>query len=441
MSREVVRRVVVTGLGAVTPLGTGVQTSWRRLIAGECGIIKLPSSKDPAADFPSRVAAVVPDFDDSVRYKWLAKGDERRMAQFTQYAVVAAGEALQDAGLVEQLSSEPSLRERAGTCIGSGIGSIEDIQQTALAYANGGYRKIGPMFVPRILVNMAAGHVSMRFGLQGPNHSVSTACTTGAHALGDAMRFIKYGDADVMVAGSTEASINPLAIGGFCRARSLATAFNESPSNASRPFDKGRDGFVIGEGAGVVVLEEYERAKARGAKIYCELRGYGLSGDAYHMTAPPDDGNGAYRAMKRALETAGLKPEEVDYVNAHATSTNVGDVIENRAIGRLFGEPVQGQRTLAVSSTKGAVGHLLGAAGSLEAIYTIMALNQNVLPPTLNLESPGSADTQHEFVYNYVAGKAQRLSDNGGGSRVLRAALSNSFGFGGTNASLCFAQI
>ncbi|KAG0327799.1 Mitochondrial beta-keto-acyl synthase, partial [Podila horticola] len=373
-----VRRVVVTGLGLVTPLGIGVEQSWSRLIAGECGVVSLKDLPSPNGlpgfeTLPSQVGAIVKrtggkelgGFDST---EWLERGDEKRMAMFTQYAIAAAKMAIKDAQWENTTEEE---KERTGVCLGSGIGSLDDMASTTLAYAENGYKKMSPMFVPKILINMAAGHLTMKFGYKGPNHAVSTACTTGAHSIGDAMRFIQYGDADVMVAGGSEACIHPLAVAGFAKAKSLATKYNDSPSEASRPFDRDRDGFVIGEGAGVVVLEEYEHAKKRGAHIYAELRGYGLSGDAHHMTAPPENGTGAAMAMRRALKTARLTPADVGYVNAHATSTQLGDIAENRAING-------------------------------------------------------------EFTLNYVPLKAQE--------KVLKAAITNSFGFGGTNASLCFAK-
>ncbi|KAG0033179.1 Mitochondrial beta-keto-acyl synthase [Podila clonocystis] len=429
-----VRRVVVTGLGLVTPLGIGVEQSWSRLLAGECGVVSLKDLPSPNGlpgfeTLPSQVGAIVKrtggkelgGFDST---EWLERGDEKRMAMFTQYAIAAARMAIKDAQWENTTEDE---KERTGVCLGSGIGSLDDMASTTLAYAENGYKKMSPMFVPKILINMAAGHLTMKFGYKGPNHAVSTACTTGAHSIGDAMRFIQYGDADVMVAGGSEACIHPLAVAGFAKAKSLATKYNDSPSEASRPFDRDRDGFVIGEGAGVLVLEEYEHAKRRGAHIYAELRGYGLSGDAHHMTAPPENGTGAAMAMRRALKTARLTPADVGYINAHATSTQLGDIAENRAIKAVF----DGHHdSIAVSSTKGAVGHLLGAAGAVEAIFAILAVKHNILPPTLNLHNH---DDSGEFTLNYVPLKAQE--------KVLKAAITNSFGFGGTNASLCFTKV
>ncbi|KAL1923554.1 uncharacterized protein VTP21DRAFT_8534 [Calcarisporiella thermophila] len=424
------RRVVVTGLGLVTPLGTGVQTAWSRLIKGECGIVSLLGRPEKEFEsLPVTIGAVVQrgqakdgGFDSA---EWLEKGEDRVMAPFTQYALSAAQQALTDAEWFPDRSEE---KERTGVCFGSGIGSLEDTMNMSHALSTQGYRRVSPFYVPRLLVNMPAGHLTIKYGFRGPNHAVSTACTTGAHSIGDAMRFIQFGDAEVMVAGGTEASINPLAVAGFCKAKSLASNFNDNPSASSRPFDRDRSGFVIGEGAGAVVLEEYEHAKRRGARIYAEIRGYGLSGDAHHMTAPPSDGSGAALAMRRALGHAGLGLEEIGYVNAHATSTPQGDLAENRAIKSVFGAHAT---QLAVSSNKGAIGHLLGAAGCVEAIFTVLALHHGILPPTLNLHHPG--DPPEEFNLNYVPLKAQE--------RPIRAALTNSFGFGGTNASLCFAKL
>ncbi|KAK8235399.1 3-oxoacyl-synthase-like protein [Phyllosticta capitalensis] len=431
------RRVVVTGLGAVTPLGLtcvqGVPRTWSRLLKGHCGVVSVKDRGPQFAALPSQVAAVVPSglkkdggWDPK---EWLQPGDERKMALFAQYAMAASQEALEDAQWQPKTDEES---EATGVYIGSGIGSFDDVYETSVAYEKGGYRKVSPLFVPRLLINLAAGHISMRFGLKGPNHAATTACTTGAHAIGDAARFIAYGDADVMIAGGAESCIHPLAMAGFARARSLATDWNDAPHLASRPFDRSRAGFVIGEGAGVVVLEELEHAKARNAKIYAELKGYGLSADAHHMTAPRGDGEGPLRAMKRALKNAKLPPKAVDYINAHATSTLLGDAAENAAIKSLLlgHEGRTKASTINVSSTKGAIGHLLGAAGSVEAIFTILALHHGILPPTLNLDAPG--DPPEDFDCNYVAKTAQKKS--------IEVALSNSYGFGGTNASLCFSK-
>ncbi|KAI8819438.1 thiolase-like protein [Fimicolochytrium jonesii] len=435
------RRVVVTGLGLVTPLGTGVAHSWERLIAAHSGIVSLngrihPETGTTYNGIPSQVAALVPK-PGGVRgeedvgvfrvEEWLTKAESRNMAPFMHYASSVAQQALTDAGWETRTARD---KERTGVCFGSGIGCLEDIAATAASFSESGLKKISPYFVPKILINLAAGHISMKHGLQGPNHAASTACTTGAHSIGDAMRFIQYGDADVMVAGGAEASVSPLAMAGFAKSRALSTKYNHDPPSASRPFDSHRDGFVIGEGAGCVVLESLEHATKRNARIYAEMRGYGLSGDAFHITAPPEDGNGAARAMCRALETAGMRREEVDYVNAHATSTGLGDLAETRAIKSVFGPHAA---NLAVSSTKSAIGHLLGAAGAVEAIFTILAIHHNILPPTLNLHNASPAE---EFSLDYVPLEARRVTKEGG----VRAALTNSFGFGGTNACLAFAK-
>ncbi|KAK4502252.1 hypothetical protein PRZ48_005677 [Zasmidium cellare] len=360
---------------------------------------------------------------------WLGASEERQMAVFAQYAIAAAQEALEDAAWHPTKQAD---LEATGVTIGSGIGNLDEAYSTSVAFHESGYRKVSPLFVPRLLINLAAGHVSIKYGFKGPNHAATTACTTGLHAVGDASRLIAFGDADVMVAGGAESCIHPLAIAGFARARSLATEWNDNPAAASRPFDRDRAGFVIGEGAGVVVLEELEHAKARNAKIYAEIKGYGLSSDAYHMTAPQEDGSGAYLAMRQALRHAQIKPSQIDYVNAHATSTRLGDAAENRAIKRLLlGENGKSEASqINVSSTKGAIGHLLGAAGAVEAIFTILAVNHNVLPPTLNLEHAG--DPPEDFDCNYVPNTAQE--------HTVNAALTNSFGFGGTNASLCVGK-
>ncbi|KAI8926574.1 thiolase-like protein [Entophlyctis helioformis] len=437
------RRVVVTGLGLVTPLGCSVASVWQRLLAGHGGIVSLKGRTHAATGFsydaiPAQVAALVPhagspDLADGV-VPFALDGASKAMSPFMLYAMHAARQALADAKWAPTLEAD---LERTGVCVGSGIGCMDDLVTTAQAYTAHGPRKVSPYLVPRLLINMAAGHISITHGFKGPNHAASTACTTGAHAIGDAMRFIQYGDADVMVAGGAEASVSPLAMAGFAKARSLATKFNDDPSQASRPFDSSRDGFVMGEGSGVVVLEELEHAVKRGAHVYAEMRGYGLSGDAHHITAPPTDGNGAARAMRRALEVAGLEPSQIDYINAHATSTDLGDLAEARAIQSVFGSPTgsAAPSRVAVSSTKGAIGHLLGAAGAVEAIFTILAVKNNVLPPTLNLVKVDEALTGLDAV-DHVALEARTVSGAG-----VRAAITNSFGFGGTNASLCFSKL
>ncbi|KAH0205048.1 ketoacyl synthase domain-containing protein, partial [Aureobasidium melanogenum] len=431
--QNAMRRVVITGLGAVTPLAVGVRPTWKRLIDGHCGIVNIKDRDPKFASLPSQVAGVIPPglrVDGGWHSKeWLQPGDDRKMALFAQYAMASAEEALQDANWLPQ--SEEDL-EATGVYIGSGIGSLDDAYNTAVEFEKGGYKKVSPLFVPRLLINLAAGHISMRYGFKVRVIQSTTACTTGVHAIGDAARMIAFGDADVMVAGGAESCIHPLAVAGFARARSLATGWNDNPQKASRPFDRSRAGFVIGEGAGAVVLEELEHAKARGASIYAEVRGYGLSSDAHHMTAPREDGQGPYLAMKRALKQAGIKPGSVDYVNAHATSTVLGDAAENRAIKTLLlgddGHMNAGQ--VNISSTKGAVGHLLGAAGAAETIFTVLALQNNILPPTLNLDQAG--DPAADFDCNYVPNTAQDCN--------VQVALSNSFGFGGTNASICLTK-
>ncbi|XP_006297555.2 3-oxoacyl-[acyl-carrier-protein] synthase, mitochondrial [Capsella rubella] len=431
------RRVVVTGLGMVTPLGRGVETTWKRLIGGECGIrgLTLDDLKMKTFDeetklytfdqLPSKVAAFVPygsnpgEFDQAL---WL---NSKAVANFIGYALCAADEALRDA---EWLPTEEEDKERTGVSIGGGIGSISDIVEAAQLICEKRLRRLSPFFIPKILVNMASGHVSMKYGFQGPNHAAVTACATGAHSIGDATRMIQFGDADVMVAGGTESSIDALSVAGFSRSRALSTKFNSSPQEASRPFDCDRDGFVIGEGSGVIVLEEYEHAKRRGAKIYAELRGYGMSGDAHHITQPPEDGKGAVLAMTRALRQSVLCPNQVDYINAHATSTPIGDAVEARAIKTVFSEHAT-SGTLAFSSTKGATGHLLGAAGAVEAIFTILAIHHGVAPLTLNVKNPDPI-----FDHNFTPLNTSR-------EMLVRTAVSNSFGFGGTNASLLFSSI
>lgn len=437
------RRVVVTGLGIVSPLGVGVPHVWSALLASKSGIVSLKKTVlKEHPDIPCTVGGVVPASagkgkDDGLwdPLDWIDKGTLRRVPVFAQYAVAAASQALTDAKWVPATDRD---KERTGVCVGSGIGGFEDIVANVTAFNEKGYKRVSPLFIPRLLNNMAAGQVSILNGFRGPNHAVATACTTGAHAIGDAGNFIKSGMADVMVAGSAEATMHPLALAGFARAKSLST--EQDPSKASRPFDRGRAGFVMGEGAGILVLEELEHAVARGAKIYAELVGYGLSGDAHHITAPPETGDGAFRSMRMALESAGVKPRDVGYINAHATSTKLGDVAENAAIVRLLcgSEDTTDKEAdyykaspadISISSTKGAIGHLLGAAGSVEALFTVKALHDNVMPPTLNLDNP-----EEGLECNYVAKVAQTPKE---GAR-LEYGLTNSFGFGGTNASLLF---
>jgi 3-oxoacyl-[acyl-carrier-protein] synthase II len=418
--------VVVTGMGAVTPLGVGVTHVWRRLLNGESGISAIQSFD--VKDLPAKIAGHVPhgsradgrlDLDE-----WIPVKDRKKMDRFIQLAWVAADEAVQDSGWMPGEDDEPA-RCATGVMIGSGIGGLQTIQEAGLLMAAGRTRRISPFFIPSALVNLASGQVSIRYGFKGPNHSAVTACATGVHAIGDAARLVALGDADVMVAGGAEAGICELGIGGFCAARALSTAFNDTPAAASRPWDRDRDGFVMGEGAGVLVLEEYEHAKRRGAKIYAEVIGYGMSGDAHHITSPAEDGDGAYRAMKAALASAGLTPADVQYVNAHGTSTPMGDDLELSAVERLWGADAKG---LAMSSTKSAVGHLLGAAGAVEAVFCIMAIRDDVAPPTLNLDNPS-----RESAIDRVAKVAQQ--------RPISVALSNSFGFGGTNASVVFREV
>lgn len=429
------RRVVVTGLGLVTPLGVGVTSVWQRLLAGETGVSKLTpdhlpeSHRESYTDLASKVAACVPQ-DKLDSAPWAVQADRRRQARFVSYASCAASEALQDAEWHPDL---PAGKAATGVAIGAGMSSTQDIAEAGILLSQGKLRRLNPFFVPKILVNMAAGAVSIHHGFQGPNHAASTACTTGAHSVGDAFRMIRHGDADVMVCGGTESCIDAVSIGGFSRMKALSTRFNDAPHLASRPFDRDRDGFVIGEGAGVLVLEEMQHALARRVRIYAEVRGYGLSGDAHHITQPAPDGIGARLAMRRAMQAAGACPQDITYINAHATSTPLGDTVEQKAIAAVFGtramdQSLHKEEQVAVSSTKGATGHLLGAAGSVEAIFAILALRGAAAPPTVNLMSPDA-----EILANIVAGKAQQLCT--GPAMVM----TNSFGFGGTNASLVFA--
>lgn len=419
------RRVVVTGMGLVTPLGCGVKTTWDRLVAGQSGISGVQHFD--VSDLPAKIAGQVPEGPASegkfTADEWVSTKDQRKMDRFIIYAMVAADQAVADSGLAPDTDEA---RERVGVMIGSGIGGLESIYNGSITLKEQGPRRITPFFIPAALINLASGHVSIKYGFRGPNHAPVTACSTGAHAIGDAARLIMYGDADVMVAGGAEAAVSRIGIAGFAAARALSTGYNDTPEKASRPWDEGRDGFVMGEGAGVVVLEEYEHAKKRGATIYAELVGYGMSGDAHHITAPADDGNGGFRSMRNALRNAGLTPEDIDYVNAHGTSTPLGDEIELGAVKRLFGEAA---KSVSMSSTKSAIGHLLGAAGSVEAIFCIQAMHHGLLPPTLNLDNPSASCMGIDLVPH----KAKE--------KKVRAVLSNSFGFGGTNASLIFTAI
>jgi 3-oxoacyl-[acyl-carrier-protein] synthase II len=417
------RRVVVTGIGLVTPLGVGTDTNWRRLLAGESGLRAIQSFD--VSDLPAKIAGQVPrgstegglfNTDD-----WVPPKDQKKMDLFIVYAMGAAVQAIEDSGWKPQ---DDEGCERTGVMIGSGIGGLPGIADMALTLHERGPRRVSPFFIPASLINLASGNLSIRYGFKGPNHAVVTACSTGAHALGDAARLIQIEDADVMVCGGTEAAICRLGLAGFAAARALSTSFNDTPSRASRPWDKDRDGFVMGEGAGMVVLEEYEHAKKRGAKIYAELIGYGMSGDAYHLTAPAENGDGAFRAMRNALKRANLAPDQIDYINAHGTSTPLGDEIELGAVQRLLGNAAG--RT-SMSSTKSAIGHLLGAAGAVEAIFSILAMRDQIAPPTINLDNP-SVETPIDLVPH----EPRR--------REIRVVLSNSFGFGGTNASLVFRR-
>ena len=424
------RRVVVTGIGLLTPLGQGTELTWQRILAGESGAGRI--SAFDVTDWACQIACEVPrvdgrggggpdvpgSFDPDLT---MSPKDRRRVDDFILYGIAAAEEAVRDSGWVPQTDED---RERTGVTIGSGIGGLGTIAETAIELHEKGPRRVSPFFIPSALINLVSGQVSIRHGFKGPNHAVVTACATGAHAIGDATRMIKYGDADVMVAGGAEASVVPVGIAGFIACRAMSTGFNDAPTKGSRPYDKGRDGFVMGEGAGIVVLEELEHALARGAKIYAEVIGYGMAGDAYHITAPAEDGDGGFRAMRAAVKDAGIDPSEIDYINAHGTSTPLGDEIELGAVERMLGSAAA---KVSMSSTKSATGHLLGAAGAIEAAFTCLAIRDQIAPPTINLDNP-SIETPIDLIPH----KAKPMEIN--------VALSNSFGFGGTNASVIFKK-
>jgi 3-oxoacyl-[acyl-carrier-protein] synthase II len=418
------RRVVITGLGLVTPVGCGVEASWAALLAGQNGARRITEFE--VADITCQIANFIPrgaksegkfNADD-----WMEPKEQRKVDDFIIYAQAAADQAIADSGLK---FTTVEAQERAGVLIGSGIGGLSGIADTSLLLKEKGPRRVSPFFIPGRLINLASGYVSIKHQLRGPNHAVVTACATGTHAIGDAARLVALGDADVMVAGGAESPICRIAMAGFAACRALSTGFNDNPTKASRPYDRDRDGFVMGEGAGIVVLETYEHAKARGAHMYAEIVGYGMSGDAYHITAPAESGDGAFRCMKAAMARAGLGPDEIDYVNAHGTSTPMGDEIELSAVERLFGNSAG---KLTMSSTKSAIGHLLGAAGAVEAVFSVLAIRDNIAPPTLNLDNP-SVQTAIDLV-PHVAKKKE-----------INVALSNSFGFGGTNASLVLRRV
>ncbi|HEY6839063.1 MAG TPA: beta-ketoacyl-ACP synthase II [Geobacteraceae bacterium] len=410
------RRVVVTGVGVVSPLGTGNQKNWDALVAGRSGV--APITRFDATDFPVRVAGEVKDF---VAEEFIEKKEIKKMDLFIQYALGAAHYAMEDSGL--QITEANA--ERVGVLVGAGLGGLPTIERYHDVLKESGYRKISPFFIPMLIINLAPGHIAIKYGAKGPNISSVSACATGTHSIGDAYHIIRRGDADAMIAGGTESTVTPLGIGGFAVMKALTDSRNDDPERASRPFDKSRDGFVLAEGAGIVVLEEYEHAVKRGAKIYAEVAGYGMSCDAYHLTAPAPDGEGAARCIKMALSSAGVKPEEVDYINAHGTSTPFNDLFETMAIKKVFGDHA---RKLMVSSTKSMTGHALGAAGGLEAAFTVMAMDKGVVPPTINYEEPDP-----ECDLDYVPNTARDVK--------VSCALSNSFGFGGTNASLLFKKI
>ncbi|WP_255702274.1 beta-ketoacyl-ACP synthase II [Roseomonas sp. OT10] len=415
------RRVVVTGMGIACPLGVGVEKVWQRLLAGESGIGAIQSFD--VKDLPAKIAGQVPagtrETGGLDLAEWVPVKDQKKMDRFIHLAMVAATEAVEDSGWVPQTEED---RWATGVMIGSGIGGLPAIYDASVQVSQGRAKRLSPFFIPSALINLASGHVSIRYGFKGPNHAVVTACATGVHAIGDAARLISFGDADVMVAGGTEAAVSEIGMAGFCASRALSTGFNDRPTEGSRPWDKDRDGFVMGEGAGVLVLEELEHAKKRGAKIYGEVIGYGMSGDAYHITAPAEGHDGAYRAMKACLKSAGIVPADIQYINAHGTSTPMGDDLELEAVEKLFNGDAD---KVAMSSTKSAIGHLLGAAGAVEAVFSLLAIRDDVAPPTLNLEEPSRPS-----VIDRVPLVAQE--------RPIEVALSNSFGFGGTNASILF---
>lgn len=416
------RRVVVTGLGLVTPLGANLETSWKNLIAGKSAIRRI-TAFDPS-NYACQIAAQVTDGKEPGEFDidaYIPFKDQKKMDRFIHLGLAAAEMALEDA---KWKPTEESDKERTGMSLGAGIGGLPEIERTAITLHEKGPRRVSPFFIPASLINLLSGHVSINHGFKGPNHAVVTACASGVHSIGDAARMVQYGDAEVMVAGASEASICPIGIGGFAAARALSTKYNDTPEKASRPWDKNRDGFVMGEGAGIVILEELEHALKRGATIYAEYKGYGMSSDAYHMTSPPEDGNGAYRAMKAALNDAQLAPEMLDYINAHGTSTPVGDIIEHRAVKRLLEGK---EHNISMSSTKSAIGHLLGAAGGVETVFSLLALRDQIVPPTLNLEEP-----DEECDLDLVPLVAKK--------REVNHVLCNSFGFGGTNASIVFSK-
>ena len=418
------RRVVVTGLGLVTPLGGDVETTWANILAARSGA--GPITHFDASEYKCRIACEVKPADHEYGFDPGKRVDhkvQRQVDPFIVFGLDAAGQAIEDAGLLDM---DEATRLRAGVSIGSGIGGLPGIETESLVLHEKGPGRVSPHFVHGRLINLISGQVSIKYGLMGPNHAVVTACSTGAHSIGDAARMIKDNDADIMLAGGAEATICPIGVAGFAQARALSTNFNDEPGRASRPYDMARDGFVMGEGAGVVVLEEYEHAKARGAKIYAEVVGYGLSGDAYHVTAPHPEGSGAFRAMEMALKKAGMTPSDIDYINAHGTSTPLGDELELGAVRRLFGNEIA---NVSMSSTKSAIGHLLGGAGAVESIFCILAMRDQVAPPTLNLDNPSEGCEGVDLVPHQAK------------PRPIRAVLNNSFGFGGTNASLVMKQV